>query len=131
MKKLIVVLVCAVCVLALASTAVPAAEQGGRIGFGAAFIPDYEGSDDMQGWPTVFGRYTWENGIFVDLGSSSDGRAARAKGNVIQERWVDILKAGPVLQYRFERDDVDDDRVDNMKSVDSAIEVGGFVGLVI
>ena len=131
MKKLIVVLACAVCVVALASTAVFAAEQGGRIGFGAALIPDYEGSDDFKGWPAVFGRYTWVNGMYVDLGGSSDGRAARAKGNVILERWVDILKAGPVLQYRPERDDVDNDRVDDMKKVDSAIEAGGFVGLAI
>jgi outer membrane protein len=129
MKKLLLLLMCVVFAWAFASTAALAAEPGGRVGLGVSLIPDYEGSEEYDAWPVVFGRYTWANGMYADLGGSSDGRAGRARGNVIAEQWVEMLKAGPVLQFRRERDDVDSDRVDRMEKVDYAFEAGAFVGL--
>jgi outer membrane protein len=41
----------------------------------------------------------------------------------------EMWQAGPVLQFRNERDDVDNNRVDNMDDVDNAVEAGAFVGL--
>jgi outer membrane protein len=129
MKKLLLLFMGVVFLGAFASTAVLAAEPGGRVGLGASVIPDYEGSEEFDPWPVVFGRYTWANGMYADLGGTSDGRAGRAKGNLIAEQWVEMLKAGPVLQFRFERDDVDSDRVDRMEKVKYAVEAGAFVGL--
>ena len=125
----IAIITLAVFAWAFASSAAEAAEPGGRVGLGVSLIPDYEGSEDYDAWPVVFGRYTWSNGMYADLGGTSDGRAGRAKGNVIAEQWVEMLKAGPVLQFRRERDDADSDRVDRMEKVDHAFEAGAFLGL--
>ena len=89
------------------------------VGLGAAAVPDYEGSDDMKGVPVPLFKLVDPAGWYVEL----IGTTLRA--NVVpNSRW----QAGPQLRYRGERDDVDDNRVDDMKKVDGAIEAGGFVG---
>jgi outer membrane protein len=113
-------------VAALASHPVLA---GGKIGIGLGMAPDYEGSDDTEGTPSLFGRYQWDSGRYVALGGTQEaGRALRLKANLISDAWSPTWELGPVLQYRMERDDVDNNRVDRMKKVDSATELGAFVG---
>ena len=103
---------------------------GGFIGLGVSASPDYEGSEDYEGAPAVFGRYVWDTGRYIDLGGApSTGSAARLSANLLAAgeggtRW----EMGPLLQYRMERDDVDNDKVDDMKKVDSTVEAGAFVG---
>lgn len=107
----------------------PAANAGGQIGIGAAMLPDYEGSDDREATLTLFGSYKWDSGRYVALGGTNEaGRALRVKANLVSDAWSPTWELGPVLQYRMERDDVDNDRVDRMKDVDAATELGAFVG---
>lgn len=89
------------------------------VGLGAAAVPDYEGSEDYQGVPVIFFRATGARGWYVEL----LGNTLRA--NVLADpTW----QLGPMARYRAKRDDVDNNRVDKMQSVDAAFEVGGFLG---
>lgn len=107
-----------------------AANAGGFVGAGVGYAPDYVGSDDYEASPALFGQYNWANGRYVGLtGTTAAGQAARLKANLITESTSNFWEAGPVLQYRMERDDVDNGKVDKMRKIDSAIEAGAFVGL--
>ena len=94
----------------------------GFIGLGAAYKPDYEGSDDYEASIAPFGRYNWASGRYVQLGGTQGTeRAARLKANILRKEGRDGLELGPVLQYRMKRDDdVDNNKVGNMKEVDAA-----------
>jgi outer membrane protein len=102
----------------------------GFIGLGAAYKPDYEGSDDYEASIAPFGRYNWASGRYVQLGGTQGTeRAARLKANILRKEGRDGLELGPVLQYRMKRDDdVDNNKVGNMKEVDAATEAGAFIG---
>ena len=52
-------------------------------------------------------------------------RGFELQANVVDHPWFRI---GPVLNYRFGRDDVENNQVDRMDEIDGAIEVGAFVG---
>lgn len=90
---------------------------------GAAYIPDYEGSDDYKFIPaaairgqvsgiSIFSRSTY---LYVDF-------VPRGKGAM-------ELDAGPIVGVRFNRTGkVHDDFVDALPERKTAIEVGGFVG---
>lgn len=90
-----------------------------EVGAGVGFGPDYEGSEDYEAGPLLYARAQREH-FFVEL----EGFTLRA--NLVPHR---VLRAGPVLQYRLERDDVENDRVDRLREVDAALELGGFVGV--
>lgn len=129
MKRTVASLSAAILGTSLWATSAFAAQAGGFVGAGVAFAPDYEGSDELEVQPALFGQYTWEGGQFVKLGgANSSGRAASLRANLIPESFSPIWQFGPVLQFRPERDDVDNNRVDNMKDVDSAFEAGVFGG---
>jgi outer membrane scaffolding protein for murein synthesis (MipA/OmpV family) len=105
-------------------------QAGGFVGLGAAVGPDYEGGDDYEARIAPFGRYNWATGRYVSLGGTSGTeRAARVKANVITKDQSNIWELGPLLQYRLERDDVDNNKVDKLNKADSATELGAFVGL--
>jgi outer membrane protein len=80
--------------------------------------PDYEGSDTYQVLPAPGFRVNWRGyGVF------SQGPAL----------YLDLLPqtellGGPLLGYRFGRDDVEDARVDALPEVDGALELGAFFG---
>ncbi len=104
-------------------------EDKGRatIGLAVGTGPDYEGSDDYETTVAPFGRYSWANGRYLMLaGTANAEKAARLKLNLMTNKtnW----RLGPILQYRLKRDDVDNRQVDNMKEVDAATELGGFIG---
>lgn len=116
--------------VALASTAdVPSdvGQIGGSfIGLAVGTAPDYEGSDHNEGKVAPFGRYSWASGRYISLGGTSNAEsAARVKFNALSNDTG--FELGPVLQYRFKRDDVDNHQVDRMKDVDAATELGAFV----
>ncbi len=103
---------------------------GGFIGFGVGGAPDYEGSDDYEAVPALFGQYNFASGRYVELGGApSTGSAARLSFDIVPDDWSTTWELGPLLQYRLERDDVGNNRVDDMQKVDDAVEAGAFVGL--
>ena len=118
----------------LLAAAPPAVAQGGgasdgvtwTLGAGAVLAPDYEGSDDYEPYPSFRLRADWGDGYFVDLGGSTL-RALQLRGNFIPGG---RFQAGPLLNFRQERDDVDDDEVDDLDDIDNAFELGGFIGYV-
>ena len=88
-------------------------------GLGVGYAPDYEGSNEYEAVPLVQARVNWRQGYFVSfLGNS-------LRANLIpSQNW----HLGPLLRYRRERSDVKDDKVDKMRKVDAAMEVGLFGG---
>ena len=96
------------------------AEWDFTLGAGVGVAPDYEGSDDYQAVPVLLARAMRDNGQLVEL----LGTALRA--NLLPSK---VFSAGPIVNYRLERDDVDEDAVDDLDNVDEAIEIGGFLGL--
>lgn len=94
------------------------------IGAGAAYIPDYEGSDDYRIIPAaaIRGRvsgisfFTRATYLYVDFIGRGDGAVE--------------LDLGPIVGARLNRTGkVKDDFVDALPELDTAIEVGGFAGL--
>jgi len=94
------------------------------IGGGAAYIPDYEGSDDYKFIPAaaVRGRisgisfFTRSTYLYVDFVPRGD--------NALD------FDAGPIVGVRLNRTGkVHDDFVDALPERDAAIEVGGFAGI--
>lgn len=105
-------------------------ESGGFVGLGVTYSPDYEGGDDYEAGIGPFGRYNWGSGRYISLGGTSGTeKAARLRANLISKEQSNIWEFGPLLQYRFERDDVDNNKVDNLKGTDAAVEAGAYVGL--
>jgi len=105
-----------------------AQEMGGdsiTVGLGAAYLPDYEGSDDyrLAPVPGVIGSVSGIN--FQVLGN-------RANADLIPNRsgptWD--VQLGPIGVLNFMRSDrIDDRRVRALGERDIAIELGGFVGI--
>jgi outer membrane protein len=91
-------------------------------GVGVGIAPDYQGSDDYTFGAAPFGRYTFEN----------TERYVQLIGFELYANVVDhpVYRFGPVLNYRFGRDDdVEDDVVKKMEKIDGAVEGGVFAGL--
>ncbi len=89
------------------------------IGAGAGIAPDYEGSDDYEFVPIPFAKVAFENGMFATI----EGLTARV--NLIPS---DFWRLGPVYNYRSQRSDVDNRRVDRLKNISDANELGAFGG---
>jgi len=103
--------------------AAPVAQAGvskAKVGLGAAMVPDYEGSEDNEGYPALYLDIEWDSGRYV-----------KTVGQGIQANLLagtKALKAGLAMQYRKTRDDdVDNDRISKMKKIDSAVEAGAFL----
>lgn len=121
---------------AVAQDVPPPAEQAataqeGRarlsIGGGAAWVPDYEGSDDSRWTPLPAANGTVAGMSFTVLGN-------RASLDVIPEvagkDWN--FQLGPVAVInlnRTNRDAIADPRVRALGEVDTAVEVGGYAGI--
>lgn len=94
------------------------------IGAGAAYLPDYEGSDDYRIIPAaaIRGRvsgisfYTRATYLYVDFIKRGDGPLE--------------FDLGPIVGARLNRTGkIKDDLVDALPERDTAIEVGGFAGV--
>jgi outer membrane scaffolding protein for murein synthesis (MipA/OmpV family) len=98
------------------------AQAGPKIamGLGAAAVPDYEGSDDMEGAPLLFLDVRWDNYMSVNVLGS------KAKLNLVPNP---VFKAGIIAEYIAERDDVDNRQVELLPDVDSSFMVGVFAGI--
>ena len=93
---------------------------GAMVGLGAAFGPDYPGSDDYE--PLPFGMVRIQRGpYYVVLGPD-------LRANVVPSA---TWNAGPLLGYGGGRDDVEDDVVDRLPEVDEELWVGAFASYTI
>jgi MipA family protein len=93
----------------------------GIVGFGGGMAPDYEGSDEYSAIPIPQLRYNWDTGCYINfLGPS-------LRVNLIPGRTFGF---GPMLRYQPARDSVDDDVVDKLDKVDSALEAGVFGSVI-
>ncbi|NIA71757.1 MipA/OmpV family protein [Pelagibius litoralis] len=98
----------------------PSESGGGVSGFialGPAVSPEYEGSSDYEPVPLIISR--------VDaLGLSLEIEGLDARLNVLPDS---RFQFGPAVTYRPGRDDVSNDVVDRLSSIDDAFEFGGFL----
>ena len=83
-------------------------------------VPDYIGSDDYTA------------GI-APAGMIKFGNTERYAKLIVSELSINLLNSknwalGPVVNYRFGRDDVDDPVIDGMRNIDGTVEVGAFIG---
>ncbi|PKP92653.1 MAG: structural protein MipA [Alphaproteobacteria bacterium HGW-Alphaproteobacteria-16] len=97
------------------------------IGLGVAYLPDYEGSNDKRFTPLPAANGTVAGMSFTVLGN-------RASLDVIPEvagkDWN--FQLGPVAVInlnRTNRDAIHDPRVAALGEIDTAVEVGGYVGI--
>ena len=126
-KSVLAGVVCMVAVLLFASDVVWAQSSPMEIdnsqrigGLFVGFAPDYVGSDDYKAVVAPFFRYNFSNSEqYIVL------RGFDLQFNVVDHPWFRI---GPVLNYRFGRNNVKNDQVDEMDKIDGAIEFGAFVG---
>ncbi len=94
-----------------------------QIGLGAAFVPDYEGSNDYRLIPGVIVRARVS-------GISIFSRGTYLYADVISDGPGLNFDAGPIVGVRLNRTGkVKDDAVDALGDRKVAVEVGGFAGL--
>lgn len=86
------------------------------MGLGVGAGPNYEGSEDYE--PLPLGSFS----AVRDDNLSVEVRGPRASGNLVPKS---IVRAGAVLQYRFERDDVENDQIGDLEDVGGTLELGG------
>ncbi len=89
----------------------------GTVGLGVGMTPDYEGSDETEAVPMFMFSHRYDSGRFVSL------MGPNMKVNLLANKQYSL---GPVLNVRMGRDDVENNRVDRMKDIDDAFEVGVF-----
>lgn len=100
----------------------PAAAQDGKdpwritLGAGAAWAPDYLGSDDYDVDPLPVVDIRYRDRFFL---SSRDGLGFNASR-------LENLRFGPLVKYRTGRDQDDDDDLRGMGDIDPAGEAGVF-----
>ena len=87
------------------------------IGGGIGVKPDYEGSSDYEFVPLPAGSARFGNGMYIQL------LGLNLRANVIPSN---MWRLGPVYNYRQERSDVENNRVDDMKNISDANELGIF-----
>ena len=106
---------------ALIGLAQPAAAADVTIGLGAALAPDYEGSEDYEAAPS------W---LLVVNNLYHPATNVTLRGPQLRSNFVahPQLRAGVSGLWVPERDDVDDARVDRLRSTDTALMLGGIVG---
>jgi outer membrane protein len=110
----------------IALAAGSAAANGGFVGAGVSAAPDYEGGDDYEAMPALFGRYNLgDEGRYLALvGSGDAARGGRLVFNVMANSPWEL---GPALGFRRARNDPDNNKVKRMDDTDNAFEAGGFV----
>jgi outer membrane protein len=100
---------------------IPAAQAADvSVGLGVGVAPEYEGSEDYVAVPIPYVDVKWSNDMSINLLGN------KAKVNLIPSP---IWKGGLVAEYIPERDNVENDRVDNLPDVDTSLMLGGFLGV--
>ena len=108
-------------------TGIDKAKGGGFVELDVAYKPYYECGDDYEANIAPFGAYVWGSGRSIKLGGSGGTeQAGRVTFDALTRDTA--WQFGPILQYRLERDDVDNSKVDRMRDIDAATELGAFLG---
>ena len=90
------------------------------VGLGPGIAPDYEGSSDYKAVPIPFVSVKFSNDMSIQW------IANLARADIIPDRtWM----GGPIVQYIQKRDNVDNNKVDKLDSVDASLMAGGFFGI--
>ena len=91
------------------------------IGAGAAAAPDYEGSEDYEAVPlwNVRAQDLYDPNTYVQV------IGPKLNSNFVPH---ENIRAGLSAQYIFERDDVDNNRVDDMRDTDDGLLLGALLG---
>ncbi len=121
MGKLNLGLLCTAATFAAFASSAPANATDYIVGLGAGAAPDYEGSDDYKGVPT------W---LFSAKDLYNPDTYVTLAGPTLRSNFVadPHLRAGLSGSYIAKRDDVEDDAVDRMRSVDASLFLGGIFG---
>lgn len=93
-----------------------------RLGAGALYQPEYEGSDEYEIKPLPMVMISYRDMVFL--------RGPMLGANVLTWRGPrpsDKLQVGPLVRYQFGRDEDDSDDLRGMGDIDAAVELGGFV----
>ncbi len=99
-----------------------ASEWTGFFAAGAGYLPEYDGADEYQTIPVVAGQVNKGNYYIASRGLG-------VVANIIDS---ERFNAGPMVRYRFGRDDdIDNARIARLSEVDDAIEAGGFVSYIL
>ncbi|MCR6628596.1 MAG: MipA/OmpV family protein [Magnetospirillum sp.] len=93
-----------------------------RLGAGALYQPEYEGSDEYEVTPVPMVMINYRDLIFL-RGPTLGANAVTWQG----PRPSDKLQIGPLVRYQFGRDEDDSDDLHGMGDIDGAVELGGFV----
>jgi outer membrane protein len=106
---------------AMVTMAQSAAATDFTIGLGAGLAPDYEGSEDYEAVPSwVFSANNlYDPATYVSL------RGTQLRSNFVPHPQ---LRAGVSGLFVGERDDVENNRVDDLRSTDAALLLGGGFG---
>lgn len=93
-----------------------------RLGAGAMFQPDYEGSDDYEVAPLPFLSVNYRDLVFL-RGPMLGANAFTWQG----PRPNDKLQVGPLLRYQMGRDEGDNDALRGLGDIDAGAELGAFL----
>ena len=94
--------------------------QPNYVSGGIALVPDYMGSDDYTVAAGPAARFSFAGNREIKL------IATTLSSNLLDHEY---LRLGPVINYRFARDSVDDEVVDLMRDIDGAFELGVTAGV--
>ena len=110
-------------VLAFPATAQtpPQRDWAMTIGAAAAYVPDYEGSDDHKVRALPYVDASYKDTVFF-RGTTLGANLVSVNG----PRPGDGLKIGPLIRYGFGRDEGDNEALRGLGDIDAAIELGGF-----
>lgn len=97
------------------------ADPNFTVGAGAAYVMDYEGSDDYEPVPV----WNLRTGNLYDSSTYVSIRGLRLESNVLPS---ENFRLGPVARYVPDYDHVDDDAVNDLKRPDSAVQAGLLAG---
>lgn len=99
----------------------PREEWTGFTALGAAMLPEFDGSEDYQTIPIAAAQVNKGNYYIATRGLG-------VVANVIDSEHINF---GPVVRYRFGRDDdVDNARISRLRELDAAIETGAFISAI-
>lgn len=92
----------------------------GHLMLGGAALPDYEGSEDYMPAPIAAGKLAYDD-YYIET------RGLGLRANVVPGGLLPFgFEFGPSISYRGGRDDVDNERVDDLRDIDGTIEMGAF-----
>ena len=92
-----------------------------RLGAGALYQPDYEGSDDYEVDAAPVLSVSYRQAVFL-RGPMLGANLLTLEGPLADDR----VQLGPLVRYRFGRDEDDNDALRGLGDIDDSIELGAF-----